>query len=106
MTQSRRCFLAGSAAVAAVGATSIVQGAPASSDAGSSYSKVAAEIVGLFSPLPGTSSVKIFAPATHNRRQFVAELNSAAPLFCGSAFKGYVLCEALQHVDSNPSLIE
>ena len=106
MTQSRRSFLAGSAAVAAVGAASIVQGAPVSSDAGSSYSKVAAEIVGLFSALPGISTVKIFAPATHNRREFVAGWNSAVPLFCGSAFKGYVLCEALRLVDSDPSQIE
>jgi len=41
------------------------------------------------------------APATHNRREFAAELNSALPLFIGSAFKGYVLCEALRRVDSS-----
>src|SRR4051812_36243930 len=99
MAHSRRSFLAGSPAVAPVGAASIGQAATASSDSGSSYSKVAAEIVGLFSSLPGTSAVKIFAPATHNRREFVAELNSALPLFCGSAFKGFVLCEALRRVD-------
>ena len=101
MAQSRRSFIAGSAAAAAVGATSIGHAATASFRSGSSYSKVAAEIVGLFDPLPGTSAVKIFAPATHNRREFVAELNTALPLFIGSAFKGYVLCEALRRVDSS-----
>lgn len=78
----------------------------ASSDSGKSYSKVAGEIVGLFSGLPGTNGVKVLAPATHNRREFVAELNSAVPLFIGSAFKGFVLCKALQRVDSNPASIE
>ena len=106
MTHSRRRFLAGSAAAAAVGASSMGGTAAASSDSGSSYSKVAAEIIGPFKSLPGTTSVKIFAPATHNRREFLAELNPAVPLFCGSAFKCFVLCEALRRVGSNLGWIE
>lgn len=100
MAQSRRRFLVGSAAAAAVGATSLGHATAASFGSGSSYSKVAAEIVGLFELLPGTKAVKILAPATYNRREFVAELNPALPLFCGSSFKAYVLCEALRQIDS------
>ena len=103
MAQSRRKFLVGSAAAAAVGATSLGHAASASSDSGSSYSKVAAEIVGLFKPLPGRKAVKILSPATHNRREFVAELNPALPLFCGSSFKAYVLCQAFRQIESTQS---
>ena len=101
MAQSRRKFLVGSAAAAAVGATSLGHTASASSNTGSSYSKVAAEIVSLFEPLPGSKSIKILAPATHNRREFAAELDPGLPLFCASSFKGYVLGEALRQNESS-----
>jgi len=98
MPQSRRNFLVGSAAAAAVGATSLGHAKPPSY--GSSYSKLTAEIVGLFEPLPGTKSIKILAPATRNQREFAAELDPGLPLFCASSFKGYVLCEALRKNES------
>ena len=105
MAQSRRKFLAGSAAVAAIGATSVGRAASPSDSSGSSYSKLAAEIVGLFEPLPGTKSIKIWSPATHNRREFAAELDPGLPLFCGSSFKAFVLGEALrQNEASNGNL--
>jgi beta-lactamase class A len=105
MAQSRRKFLAGSAAVAAIGATSVGRAASPSDSSGSSYSKLAAEIVGLFEPLPGTKSIKIRSPATHNRREFAAELDPGLPLFCGSSFKAFVLGEALrQNEASNGNL--
>ena len=101
MTQSRRQFLVGSATAAAVGAPSLGYTASATSNTRSSYSRLATEIVGLFEPLPGTKSIKILAPATHNRREFASELNPGLPLFCASSFKGYVLCEALRHNEAS-----
>ena len=95
MPQSRRRFLVGSA-VAAIGATSVGRAAGPSKGSGSSYSKLAAEIVSLFKPLPGSKSIKILAPAIPNRREFAAELDPGLPLFCASSFKGYVLGEALR----------
>ena len=101
MAPSRRTFLAGSAAAAAVGVATTGQAGPASSDSGSSYSKLAAEVVSLFEPLPGSKSIKILAPATHNRREFAAELDPELPLFCASSFKGYVLGEALRQNEAS-----
>jgi beta-lactamase class A len=101
MAQSRRTFLAGSAAIAAVGATPASKAANPSHGSGSSYSKLAAEIVALFAPLPGSKSIKIVAPAIGNRRAFAAELDPGLPLFCASSFKGYVLGEALRQNEAS-----
>lgn len=93
--QSRRSFLTG-AAVATVGAATI--GMP--EWAGATNTVSPDKIVRLFSKLPGTVAVKIVAPKTRGKRRFEVALNSAERLFIGSAFKTFVLAEALRQADS------
>ena len=57
-------------------------------------------ILSLFKSLPGDVAVKIHAPATNDKPEFLVESNSAKVLFVGSAFKSFVLCEALRQADS------
>ena len=97
MTQSRRDFLCGTAAFAALGGTALGRVAsPFDSD----RSSLAAKIVGLFEPLPGIKAIKIWAPETDDEEEFLATLNPQLRLFCGSSFKAFVLCEALRQIDS------
>jgi hypothetical protein len=53
------------------------------------------EILALFKSLPGDVAVKIHAPATNGKPEFLVGSNAAKVLFVGSAFKSFVLCEAL-----------
>jgi beta-lactamase class A len=84
---SRRLFM-GSAAALAVAAPAF--SAKANGD----------EISCLFDPLPGEKAIKIWAPATDNAKQFRFSSNASARLFVGSAFKTFVLAEALRQVDT------
>lgn len=63
------------------------------------------QLLSLFDPLPGDKAVKIFAPATDGKPDFLAKSNASAKLFIGSAFKTFVLCEALRQVDS-PTVVQ
>ena len=58
------------------------------------------DILSLFKSLPGEVAVKIHAPATNGKPEFLVESNSAKVLFIGSAFKSFVLCEALRQADA------
>lgn len=89
--QSRRLFMGSSAALGIA--------APA----------IAADVrpdgvLDLFQTLPGEISFKIWAPATEHGRQFRVAFNPLARLFVGSAFKTFVLAEALRQVDG-PSIV-
>lgn len=57
-------------------------------------------ILGLFRELPGQVSVKIMAPPHAGRPGLLVEQDAARPLFVGSSFKTFVLCEALRQADS------
>jgi beta-lactamase class A len=85
--QSRRLFI-GSAAALAVAAPAL--GAMVEAD----------EITGLFAPLPGEKAVKIWAPATDGGRQLRISANASTQLFVGSAFKSFVVAEALRQADA------
>jgi len=54
----------------------------------------------LFKSMPGEVAVKIHAPAANGKPEYLVQSNSAKPMFCGSAFKSFVLCEALRQADS------
>ncbi len=96
MNQSRRDFLCGAVATAALGRAALGRVA---SPFRSSPSALEEKILALFEPFPGRKAIKIWAPATNHEREFLATLNPQLQLFCGSSFKAFVLCEALRQMD-------
>jgi beta-lactamase class A len=94
--QSRRLFMGSTAAL------SIAQVTPAASAKRTTIS--ADKIVSLFQPLPGVTAVKILAPATGKKPQLRISSNASTQLFVGSAFKTFVLAEALRQAD-RPDII-
>ena len=94
MGQSRRGFLAGAAA-ATVGAATM--GVPEL--AGASGTDPTDRIRRLFTQLPGTNAIKIFAPATRETRRLQVSVKASERLFIGSAFKTFVLAEALRQAE-------
>jgi hypothetical protein len=101
MTSSRRNFLrglsTGAAALSSGASTALATPEPEASCRGSLR---ADEILDLFEPVTGRKGIKIWAPATPSRAEFVASLHPHRMRFCASAFKGFVLCEALRQKDS------
>jgi beta-lactamase class A len=97
MTLSRRAFLAG----AAVGAVPLAVPVPA----GARKPVSAEEILRLFVGLPGDVAVKIVAPPRRSERGLLVESNASTRLFVGSAFKTFVLCEALRQADT-PDVVQ
>jgi beta-lactamase class A len=97
MTLSRRAFLAG----AAVGAVSLAVPVPA----GAQKPVSAERILRLFAGLPGDVAVKIVAPPSRSERGLLVESNASTRLFVGSAFKTFVLCEALRQADT-PDVVQ
>jgi len=57
-------------------------------------------ILAPFKSLPGEVAVKIYSPNVAGKPEFLVQMNSAKQLFVGSAFKSFVLCEALRQADS------
>ncbi len=97
MFRSRREFLAGAAGTAAaVGMGPL--GLPTVAEAKEQASPPA--ILSLFKSLPGEVAVKIHAPATNGKPEFLVESNSSKQMFAGSAIKTFILCEALRQADS------
>lgn len=90
--QSRRLFMGSTAAFAAAASA---MAAPVDRD----------DILGLFGSLPGTTAVKIWAPATEHKRQVRISSNASTRLFVGSAFKTFVLGEALRQADG-PGVVQ
>jgi beta-lactamase class A len=62
-------------------------------------------ILSLFDGLPGEIAIKIFAPAANGKPEFLLKSNSSRMLFVGSAFKTFVLGEALRQADS-PDVVQ
>ena len=95
MFHSRRQFLAGAAGAAAAIGMAPLPAISQSKDAASP-----AAILSLFKSLPGDIAVKIYAPATNGKPEFLVEFNSSKQMFVGSAIKTFILCEALRQADS------
>jgi beta-lactamase class A len=89
------------AAVATVGAATV--GVPELASASGSVS--ADRIKRLFAKLPGTVSFKIVAPATKRNPRLQISSRSGDQLFIGSAFKTFVLAEALRQADG-PDVVQ
>jgi beta-lactamase class A len=96
MAHSRREFLRAAG-------TAAVTGTPlAATTAGAFEAKITPEdVVQRFMSLPGEKAVKIFAPAAADKPEFSVALNSDKTLFVASAFKTFVLGEALRRADSH-----
>ena len=96
MSPSRREFVRSAAGAAAVGIIPAIEPAPAQAKSSASPE----DILALFKSLPGDVAVKILAPATNGKPELLVESNAAKVLFVGSAFKSFVLCEALRQADA------
>ncbi len=96
MLPSRREFVRGAAGAAALGIIPALE--PVTTEA--KQSATPQGILALFKSLPGDVAVKIYAPATNGKPEFLVESNAAKVLFVGSAFKSFVLCEALRQADA------
>ncbi|MFZ1137313.1 MAG: serine hydrolase [Candidatus Korobacteraceae bacterium] len=96
MLPSRREFVRSAAGAAAIGVIPALE--PVTAEAKQSASPQ--DLLALFKSLPGDVAVKIHAPATNGKPEFLVESNAAKVLFVGSAFKSFVLCEALRQVDA------
>jgi beta-lactamase class A len=92
MPHSRREFVTGAAAAAAIAVMPTTM--QAKEDA------FPQAILSLFKSLPGEVAVKVYAPAANGKPEFLVESNSSKVMFVGSAFKSFVLCEALRQADS------
>jgi beta-lactamase class A len=53
--------------------------------------------------LPGRQAVEIWAPAAGDKPAFRAAYDADKALFCGSAFKAFVLAKFLQDIDAEPA---
>ena len=62
-------------------------------------------ILALFKGLPGDVAIKIHAPASNGKPEYLVESNSSKMMFVGSAIKTFVLCEALRQADS-PKVVQ
>ena len=102
MIHTRREFLAGAGAAAALGTMPRrLPGLGSKKNGGA-----ADEIFGLFTSLPGDVAIKIHAPAANGKPEFLLQsANSAKQIFVGSAIKTFVLCETLRQVDS-PGVVQ
>ena len=99
MFHSRREFLAG--ATATIGTMPLSLPAMAGEKRGTSPRA----ILEIFESLPGDVAVKIHAPATDGKPEFLVESNSSKMMFVGSAIKTFVLCEALRQADT-PNVVQ
>jgi beta-lactamase class A len=90
------------AAAATVGAA--VVGLPEVASA-TNGSPSADRIARLFAKLPGTVAYRIYAPATKRTPRYDVSAKAGRQLFIGSAFKTFVLHEALRQADS-PQVVQ
>jgi beta-lactamase class A len=115
MTVSRRTFITGAAAGAAPLVVPELAAAKAAKAANAAKVARTAKpakptlrperVLSLFSDLPGTVAVKIYAPAVPGARGLLIEANASKRMFVGSSIKTFALCEALRQVDS-PDILE
>jgi hypothetical protein len=98
---SRRAFLK-----AAVGSAALVplqsggQNADFEAREGKGDPRLKSDILALFQTVTGAKSLKIWAPRTEERREFLVEYKPSDWLFVGSAIKAFILCERLRQLDS------
>lgn len=102
MHYSRRGFI--TKAAATVGAVPLSLSAMAEKSSTTKTSASPQEILALFQSLPGDVAIKIHAPATNGKPEFLVESNTSKMMFVGSAIKTFILCESLRQVDS-PGLV-
>jgi len=85
-------------------AATVAVGATTPGHAASSHrqgpSALAAEVIAPFRSLPGQKAIKFWSPGANREREFLATRNPRLRLFCGSAFKAFVLCEILRQIDA------
>jgi beta-lactamase class A len=67
-------------------------------------SEIAAQIKRLFGRLPGTNTLKIWAPATSDTDEILVVLHPSQRVFVASAFKCYVLAACLKALDA-PNIV-
>src|SRR4051794_27518081 len=103
---SRRAFLKAAATGAAlVPLRSEAQQPSARWGESGGYGRLRSQVLDLFQTVPGTTSLKIWSPATRNGRELLIEYNASERLFIGSAMKAFVLCERLRQLDS-PDVVQ
>jgi beta-lactamase class A len=100
LLHSRRRFLAAGAAAVATAPLSAL----AAQKSGNADTSPDA-ILSVFKSLPGEVAVKIHAPATEGKPEFLVESNSSKQMFVGSAIKTFILCESPRQVDS-PNVVQ
>ncbi|MFL6417122.1 MAG: serine hydrolase [Bryobacteraceae bacterium] len=101
MSDSRRNFLEAAGATGAlVPLRSEAQKLNSVKAAGRAYERLSSEILNLFGTAPGSTALKVWAPATTAARELLVEYNASERLFVGSAIKAFVLCERLRQLDS------
>jgi beta-lactamase class A len=97
---SRRAFLKAAASSAAlIPKQSEAEKSNAGQGAVGPYRRLSSNVLRVFQTVPGTTSLKIWAPATHGH-ELLIEYNASQRLFVGSAIKPFVLCERLRQLDS------
>jgi beta-lactamase class A len=103
---SRRTFLGFAAGSTALMPLQVKAEKPASAAAPvGRYHRLRSEVLNIFQTAPGTTSLKIWAPATRGSDELLIERNASQRLFVGSAIKAFVLCERLRQVDS-PNVVK
>jgi beta-lactamase class A len=100
MSQSRRLFLKSAAAATAGAVPLTLSASPALRQM-----ITPEQLLSRLDSLPGDKSLKIFAPAVDGKPEFLMESNASQRLFVASAFKAYVLCQALRQADS-PDVVQ
>jgi beta-lactamase class A len=72
---------------------------------GASTGGISGQVKALFESLPGTHTLKFWAPSTHTTSEVLVETRPNLRIFVASAFKGYVLAARLKALDS-PDVVE
>jgi beta-lactamase class A len=72
---------------------------------GASAGGISGQVKALFESLPGTHTLKFWAPSTSTTSEVLVETRSNLRIFIASAFKAYVLAARLKALDS-PDVVE
>ena len=104
MAVSRRTFITGAAAGAA---PLVVPELAAAKTARMAKQPLRPErVLNLFSRLPGTIALKIYAPPANGDRGLLIQSNASQRMFVGSSIKTFALCETLRRYDSPDILLK
>ena len=100
MIQSRRDVLAaGSIGLGLLGRSSAARSVSSSQPTHQDYGSLEMEVQEAFADLPERKAFKIWAPATEQRAEFLAQLHNQERLFTASTNKAIILCERLRQLD-------